>query len=271
MKALTSTGKQYVEEIAAKYNLKTETVEELLRAVISGNGTMAQFNIAELGGSGQWMKGGMTMVGDMFNNSLKTTVNNLCNELSAQVTSQVLYEQTGDESSEWHQESKSAASNRNVSSSWPSVFGSPTSSGSQNNFRYAYFAPVKRLVIEENGKRTIYDTKHHHITGISQQQGSGNSYKFTSQEGQVDLGSLDLISEPGGQTQPTPELAYDVTSTADLHNESQTGSPTDRSPTDRSPQDIIIATIEKVNILFEKGQISEEEFKSKKQELLARL
>ncbi|SKB61184.1 SHOCT domain-containing protein [Dyadobacter psychrophilus] len=275
MKALTSTGKQHVKEIAAKYNLKNETVESLLIAVISGRGTMAQFNIAELGGSGQWMKGGMTMVGDMFNNSLKTTVNNLCNELSELVTSQVLYEETADESSEWHQESKSAASSNNVSSSWPSVFGNPTSSGAQNNFRYAYFAPVRRLVVEENGKRTIYDTKHHNITGVSQQQGSGNSYKFTSQEGPVDLGSLDLISEPSGQTQPTPEPVYDVTSTADLHGETDRSptdrSPTDRSPTDRSPQDIIIATIEKVNVLFEKGQISEEEFKAKKQELLARL
>lgn len=271
MKELTNTGKQYIEDIASKYNLKTETVESLLKAVISGNGTMAQFNIAELGGSGQWMKGGMTMVGDMFNNSLKSTVDRLCSELSAQVTSQVLYEETGEESSKWHQESKSASTNSNVSSSWPSVFGNPTSSGSQNNFRYAYFAPVRRLVIEENGKRTIYDTKHHHITGISQQQGSGSSYKFTSQEGQVDLEGLDLISEPGQQTQPTPELAYDVTSTADLHGESIDRSPTDRSPADRSPQDIIIATIEKVNILFEKGQISEEEFKAKKQELLSRL
>lgn len=268
MKALTSSGKRYVEDIAAKYNLKAETVEALLKAVISGNGTMAQFNIAELGGSGQWMKGGMTMVGDMFNNSLKGTVDKLCTELAEVVTSQVLYEETDHEMTQERSESGHASGS--TGSSWPSVFGNPTSSGSQNNFRYAYFAPVRRLVVEENGKRTIYDTKHHTITGVSQQQGSGNSYKFTSQEGPVDLGSLDLISEPTGQTQPTPEPVYDVTSTADLHGETDR-SAADRSPADRSPQDIIIATIEKVNILFEKGQISEEEFKAKKQELLARL
>jgi hypothetical protein len=156
----------------------------------------------------------------------------------------------------------------NVSTSWPSVFGNPTSSGSQNDFRYAYFAPVRRLIIEENGKRTIYDTKHHHITGVSQQQGSGNSYKFTSQEGNVDLSSLSVISEPTEPSQPTPGIAYDVTSTADLHSDR---SKTDRSSAERSPEDIIIATIEKVNVLFEKGQITEEEFKAKKQELLARL
>lgn len=283
MKALTSSGRQYVEDIAAKYDLKTETVEALLKAIVSGNGTMAQFNIAELGGSGQWMKGGMTMVGDMFNHSLKSTVDKLCNELSEQVATKVLYEESeGTHAAENRSEDTFNAQRQGngyssvSSSSWPSIFGNPTSSGSQNNLRYAYFAPVRRLVIDEDGKRTIYDTKHHQITGISQQQGSGNSYKFTSQEGSVDLGSLQVISEPGEQRQPTPEMAYDVTTTADLRGENADGSPGNRSEIEysqagRSPSDIIIATIEKVNILFEKGQISEEEFKAKKQELLARL
>jgi hypothetical protein len=268
MKSLTSSGRQQVETIAAKYNLKTETVEALLKAVVQGNGTMAQFDIAELGGSGQWMKGGMTMVGDMFNNTLKGTVDKLCTELSQLVSSEVLYQDANDKTTEWDAESEHETGNNG--SSWPSIFGNPTSSGSQNNFRYAYFAPVRRLVIEENGRRTIYDTKHHIITGISQQQGQGNSYKFTSQDGPVDLASLQLISEPTTQIQPTPEIAYDVTSTADLHHESQDLS-TAGQTFDRSPQDIIIATIEKVNVLFEKGQITEEEFKAKKQELLSRL
>ena len=43
---------------------------------------MAQFTHPELGGSGQWMQGGMTMVGDMFNNALKAQVDGLCAELS---------------------------------------------------------------------------------------------------------------------------------------------------------------------------------------------
>lgn len=259
MKALTNEGQQLVEDIAAKYNLQSATVESLLNAIISGGGTMAQFNIPELGGSGQWMKGGMTMVGDMFNSSLRATVEKLCSELSNLASTKLLFEETS-ETAEKKQQINSGFT-ANSSSSWPSVFGNPTASGSQNNFKYAYFAPVKRLVIEENGKQTIYDTKHHYITGISQQQGSGNSHRFTSQDGTVDLGSLAVISEPSQQTQPTPEIAYDVTSTADLRTENH----------GQSPQDIIIATIEKVNMLFEKGQITEEEFKAKKQELLAKL
>jgi hypothetical protein len=258
MKALTKEGRQIISDLAAKYNLRTDTIESMLKAVISGNGTMAQFNIPELGGSGQWMKGGMTMVGDMFNNSLKSTVDKLASELAAIVSSTVVFEEADDlgtDKQHTHENFTSHSGN-----SWPSIFGNPTSSGSQNNFRYAYFGQVRRLVVEENGKRTIYDTKHHHITGISQQQGAGSSYKFTSQDGPVDISSLAVVSEPGGQTQPTPEIAYDVTSNADL-----------RTELSHNPQDIIIATIEKINMLFEKGQITEEEFKAKKQELLARL
>jgi hypothetical protein len=54
----------------------------VLPILTDGNGTMAQFNHWELGGGGQWMQGGMTMVGDMFNNSLKAKVDGLCFELS---------------------------------------------------------------------------------------------------------------------------------------------------------------------------------------------
>ena len=85
MKELTQEGRQKVDDIAGQYNLRPETVESLLNAVVRGNGTMAQFNHAELGGQGQWMKGGMTMVGDMFNSSLRATVDKLCNDLSALV------------------------------------------------------------------------------------------------------------------------------------------------------------------------------------------
>ena len=264
MKALTKEGQQHVSEIAERYSLKTESVEAMLKAVINGGGTMAQFNIPELGGQGQWMRGGMTMVGDMFNSSVRTTVDKICNELSDLVTSKVLFEESADLSNGKYASREN--DQKQGTGTWPAVFGNPTSSGSQNDFRYAYFSPVHRLVIDEDGRRTIYDTKHHQITGVSQQQGPGNSYRFTSQDGYVDLHNLPVISEPGDgslreQSQPTPEIAYDVTATADLRTETAAG----------SPQDIIISTIEKINILYERGQITEEEFKSKKQELLARL
>ncbi len=82
MPKLTPEGEEIVAGIAQRYGISFDAVKTMLDAVSRGGGTMAQFNVPELGGGGQWMLGGMTMVGDMFNNSLKATVDNLCYELS---------------------------------------------------------------------------------------------------------------------------------------------------------------------------------------------
>jgi hypothetical protein len=50
----------------------------------SGGGRMAQFSHADFGGMSQWSPG-MTMVGDMFNNSLKSKLDAVCTELAAYV------------------------------------------------------------------------------------------------------------------------------------------------------------------------------------------
>jgi hypothetical protein len=251
MKALTKEGNRKIEDVAERYSLSKDSVMSLLDAVISGNATMAQFNIPELGGNGQWMKGGMTMVGDMFNRSLKITVDQLCTELANLASTEILFDSADRETNKY----KTTSDNP-----WPAVFGKPTTSGSQNNFRYAYFAPVRRLVIETNGNRAIYDTKHHEISGVSQQQGSLQSFVLTSQDGPVDLSSLSLISEPGTTTQPTPELQYDMVSSSGIKETDASGS-----------EDIIFSIIEKLSILFERGHITEEEFKSKKADLLKKL
>ena len=259
MKTLTKDGQKKIEDIASRYELSKESVLSMLKAVLNGNARMAQFNIPELGGNGQWMRGGMTMVGDMSNQTYKITVDQLCNELAQLLATEILFEQPSAESIE----TKSTTSDK----PWPAVFGNPTASGSQNNFRYAYFAPVRRLVIEENGNRAIYDTKHHQISGVSQQQGSGQSYLLTSQDGPVDISTLPLISEPGNLTQETPEIQYDVVRSPGLDSKAK-GTETLVTP---GAEDAVFSTIERLSGLFEKGHITKEEFKAKKAELLARL
>ena len=83
MPQLTSEGQQKVTELAQRYGVSTEAVVTLLQALMYGHGTMAQFDHRELGGPGQWMPGGMVMVGDMFNHALKAMVDGLCTELAA--------------------------------------------------------------------------------------------------------------------------------------------------------------------------------------------
>jgi len=48
----------------------------LLQALLNSNGTMAQFNHRELGGGGQWMRGGM------FDQGLNSKIDGLCSPLS---------------------------------------------------------------------------------------------------------------------------------------------------------------------------------------------
>src|SRR3974377_2074842 len=82
MPKLTPEGEKIIAGLAEQYKIGADAVKMMLDAVARGGGTMAQFNVPEFGGSGQWMRGGMTMAGDMFNNSMKATVDNLCTELS---------------------------------------------------------------------------------------------------------------------------------------------------------------------------------------------
>ena len=78
MPQLTEQGRQRIDELAQRYAVSTDAAMTLVHTLANSNGTMAQFDHPELGGGGQWMLGGMTMVGDMFNYSLKAKVDGLC-------------------------------------------------------------------------------------------------------------------------------------------------------------------------------------------------
>ena len=73
---------------------------------------------------------------------------------------------------------------------WPKDLGEPSTSGSQNGMKYAVFPDKRRLLIEEGGSVSTYDSGDHRIGGVSQSDGSSKSLTFSSQDGDVDLGSL---------------------------------------------------------------------------------
>jgi hypothetical protein len=81
MAQLTDQGLEKINELSRRYGVSTNAVMTL-QSLLNSNGSMAQFDHGEFGGSGQWMPGGMTMVGDMFNHGLKAKVDGLCSELS---------------------------------------------------------------------------------------------------------------------------------------------------------------------------------------------
>jgi hypothetical protein len=252
MQPLTPEGRQAIENIAQRHGFSTDAVVTMLQAVLNGHGTMAQFNHAEFGGSGQWMQGGMVMVGDMFNNALKARVDTLCNELSGLLASQRVLQEPPPATTT---PAPGAAPNvslfvpgsTNQGNWWPSDLGAASSTGSQNDVRYAVFPATRRLAVEIGGQVTVYDTLDHQIGGVSQQQGGGSTVTFTSQYGVVRVSDLPVVSGAVKASSPPPaaELAEATTD--------------------------VFAQIEKLAELHQKGVLSAEEFATKKAELLQRI
>ena len=73
---------------------------------------------------------------------------------------------------------------------WPDDLGKPSTSGSQNGIRYAFFPEKRRLLIQKGGKLLSYDSGEHRISGVSQQNDNEQGLVFTSQKGPVNLGDL---------------------------------------------------------------------------------
>ena len=246
---LTPQGSQIIEEIARRHAVSVDAAMTMLQAVNNGGGTMAQFSHPEFGGSGQWMQGGMTMVGDMFNNSLKAKVDNLCQELAGLLATQQIFAPPAQTQSQGGAGPVSLFVGSSGGQWWPAELGSPSSSGAQNNLRYAVFPATRRLAIEINGQLTVYDTLDHQIGGVGQQQGSGASFTFTSQYGVVPVSSLPIVGAAGSD-QPASSTAHALS-----------------NPSEGD----IFARIERLAELRQRGVLSDDEFSAKKAELLSRL
>jgi hypothetical protein len=76
---------------------------------------------------------------------------------------------------------------------WPGDLGEPSSSGGQNDMRYAFFPEKRRLLVQQDGQLTTYDSADHQISGVSQQQSGTKSLTFSSQDGAVDLSQLKKV------------------------------------------------------------------------------
>ena len=280
MQQLSLQGQQTIDNIAQRHGFSSNAVLSMLESVINGNGSMAQFNHPEFSGSGQWMSGGMTMVSDMFNNYLKGRVNNLCSELAQLVANQPdllrsgsFQSQSQNDQQQSNYSGQYSSNNPTPSASlfvagtssdwWPSDLRWPNSTGAQNGVRYAYFAQARRLVIEVNGRVTVYDTLDHQIGGFSQQQSYGGSLSFSSQYGLIDVGSLPIISVDG----VTPTTTNNTSSNTSFNAPTANIQP----PVNNTAENDIFAMIDKLADLRNRAILTEEEFTSKKMELLARL
>ncbi|WP_299779152.1 SHOCT domain-containing protein [uncultured Formosa sp.] len=261
----TDASFQNMMNVANRYGISVNAVTDLTHALMLSHGTMAQFNIPELGGGGQWMQGGMTMVGDMFNNQLKSTVDGLCYELSNLINQ-----------GEIQYKPLPKIQNQNgsqASGNWWGDLGFPNSTGSQNGTSYAIFNTIKRLAIQENGKVTVFDTLDNQIGGVGQQQGGNYSVTFTSQYGTVNLNTLPIVSGGDNKPQPqaaTPEVQYQQESIPSKQPNQQPIQDVSNAINSELEEDIF-NKIEKLAGLKDKGILTQDEFNSKKTDLLSRL
>ena len=244
MPDLTRQGRERVAEIAECHGFSSGTAELLLDALARGGGSQAQFDEPELGGLGQWSRGGMVMVGDMFNHALKARVDALCCDLSELLDKGNLFEGI----------SPSRAGLHAGYSHWPSDLGNPASSGSQNDMRYAVFPGKQRLAVAQGRTVTVYDTGEHRIGGVVQAQSADQSLSFISQLGPVRLSDLKIVGA-------TAAAADDA---------GRSDRPVAPSSIEAGNQDVL-STIERLADLHKRGVLTDEEFSSKKAELLARL
>lgn len=289
MRQLTPEGQQIIDDLAQRYGFSRAAVMSMLYSLTEGNGAMAQFNHPEFGGSGQWMQGGMITISDMFNNALKTKIGGLCYELSTLLARQPFMRQPASsqfQSQGSQQHSRYGASQQQHQNSsgpsgavslfvpagssgnwWPEDLGMPSATGAQNNIRYAYFPGTQRLAVEINGHVTVYDTLDHQISGVSQQQSIGGSLTLTSQFGLVNVADLPVISISGVMQQqkkpPAARAGVDRVTTEPTQKGTE--------PRSSAPEGDIFTAIERLAELKEKGILTEEEFATKKSELLSRL
>jgi hypothetical protein len=172
--------------------------------------------------------------------------------------------------------------------------------------RYAIFPSTRRLAIQINGVTKVFDTGEHHIGGVQQQQQGGGgvqqqqqggggvqqqqpdgaygSVTFTSQFGTFDVWSLPevgthrLTETPAAapaphhqsqyQSQPAAQSAPQM-SAPQFAPQRQAPEPASGASGDDSAA--IVAAIESLAGLHERGILSDEEFAAKKAELLGRL
>ncbi|CAK6699715.1 SHOCT domain-containing protein [Synechococcus sp. CBW1107] len=288
MEKLTAEGLEVVNDLAQRYGFSQDAVLHMTFAMLKGRGGMAQFNHPEFAGSGQWMNGGMMMLGDMFNQGLKARVDGLCQGLAAAISSQPdLFPrgsfQSQSQSGGGHQlqmgggmaplppmsfGSGALFTPDPQDTWWPTELGSPSSSGAQNEVRYAYFPAAGRLAVNVNGKVSLYDTSGHQIAGLSQQQASGGGVMFSTGAGSISLTHLPSVSAPAAKTPPSAEA---------LSAPPPSAPPASPEPAATASSGVgvggtdVFATLERLGDLMQKGILTEDEFAAKKAELLSRL
>lgn len=278
----TDEGSAAIGEIARRHGFSDEAGRAMADALNLSAGSMAQFHHPDLGGMGQWSRGGMLMIGDMFNHHLKGRVASLAEDLAEAMARGAIVARRPA-----HGESSAG-----FGQWWPESLGHASSTGAQNGGRYAVFLDARRLAVERDGRVTIYDTGDHRIGGASQQQGGGSSLSFSTDRGSVGIEAFSAVRQAQQHDDRSSVAeANSLQHPAFAQAETAPSAPTEpmafaprpasnaaRASSEPAPPSAARAEggdpfdmIRKLARLKDEGLLTEEEFAAKKTELLARI
>ena len=139
---------------------------------------------------------------------------------------------------------------------WPEQLGMPAASGAQNGMHYAVFPEQRRLALLQGERCRLFVLGDQRVLGLSAQGNSGTLMLLTA-EGEQPLAGLEELD--AAAQMPSTQTTDGAASSDD--GTSGVGSTGD------DPYE----ALERLGALKAKGILTEEEFSSKKAELLARL
>lgn len=154
---------------------------------------------------------------------------------------------------------------------WPEQLGMPAASGAQNGVHYAVFPEQRRLALLQGERCRLFALGDQRVLGLGA-QGSGGALMLLTAEGEQPLASLEELD---ATAQPTSSQITDAAASPDAGTvgAGTGGAGTGGSGTGGSGSsgDDPYEALERLGALKAKGILTEEEFSSKKAELLARL
>ena len=207
-------------------------IAHLLEAVRAGAGDMAMFDHAELGGPGQWMRGGLILTGRPDDTILTHRIDALCQAISEHVRAESPTAQA------WP-----SADSTPQARWWPDELGSPDAAGASDELAYAYFRAHSRLAVRRGGDVTLFDTGAAEIIGVAQNRSDGQTHTvFTTPEGELTLDDMVRVATPEPEAETGEGAAAGI-----------------------------LDTLERLGELHAQGMLTDAEFTAKKRELLDRL
>jgi hypothetical protein len=183
---MSASDDELVERMAKRHSVSPAAVQVVMTALRSGGGRMAQFSHADFGGMSQWSPG-MSMVGDMFNTQLKAKLDALCSDIAAHLDA------SGAAGGADLPRTKSATVQCRIGGLVAGRIGEAGRGGCSERSSIRGFSETRRLVIDDRGTVSLYDTGHHRIFGVAAQSGD-RTLSFTSQDGLVRVADLPRVA-----------------------------------------------------------------------------